>query len=115
MGAAKVEVRNKSWQTPVALSKAGCHVCLITDSPVISQESLPICAGLAIKAGMDSFEALKAVTIYAAEHIGIEDRVGSIEVGKDADIIICSGSPFELSTVIEKVLIDGKVVNTAEE
>jgi len=108
--ASKFELRNKSWETPVALSKAGCHVCLITDCPVISQENLPICAGFAIKAGMDSFEALKAITIYAAEHIGIEDRVGSIEVGKDADILICDGNPFELSTKIEKVLIDGKIV-----
>ncbi len=115
MGAAKVEVRNKSWQTPVELSKAGCHVSLITDSPVISQENLPLCAGFAIKAGMDSFEALKAVTIYPAEHIGIANRVGSIEVGKDADFVICEGSPFEISTVIEKVIIDGKVVNTVEE
>lgn len=108
--ASKFELRNKSWETPVALSKAGCHVCLTTDSPVISQENLSICAGFAIKAGMDSFEALKAITIYAAEHIGIEDRVGSIEVGKDADLVICDGSPFELATKIKKVLIDGKIV-----
>lgn len=107
---AKYELRNKSWETPVALSKAGCHICIITDSPVISQENLPLCAGFAIKAGMDRFEALKAVTIYAAEHIGIEDRVGSIEVGKDADIVICDGDPFEISTKVEKVLIDGKIV-----
>ena len=62
------------------------------------------------QAGMDPFEALKAITIYAAEHIGIEGRVGSIEVGKDADLVICDGSPFELATKIEKVLIDGKLV-----
>ena len=108
--ASKYELRNKTWETPVSLSKAGCHVCIITDSPVITQENLPICAGFAIKAGMDKFEALKAITIYAAEHIGIEDRVGSIEVGKDADIVICNGSPFEISTTVEKVLIDGNVV-----
>lgn len=107
---AKYELKNKSWETPVALSKAGCHICIITDSPVISQENLPLCAGFAIKAGMDPFEALKAITIYAAEHIGIEDRVGSIEVGKDADIVICDGSPFEIATKIEKVFIDGKIV-----
>ena len=107
---AKYELKHKSWETPVVLSKAGCHVCIITDSPVINQENLPICAGFAVKAGMDRFEALKAITIYAAEHIGIEDRVGSIEVGKDADIVICDGDPFEISTVIEKVLIDGEIV-----
>lgn len=107
---AKYELKHISWETIVALSKAGCHVCIITDSPVVCQENLPICAGFAVKAGMDPFEALKAITIYAAEHIGIEDRVGSIEVGKDADILICDGNPLELSTKIEKVLIDGKVV-----
>ena len=106
----KYETRNRTWDTVVELSKAGCHVCIITDSPVVSQNNLPLCAGLAIKAGMDSFEALRAVTIYAAEHIGIEDRVGTIEVGKDADIIICDGSPFEISTKTERVLIDGKIV-----
>lgn len=111
---AKYELKHKSWETPVVLSKAGCHVCIITDSPVINQENLPICAGFAVKAGMDRFEALKAITIYAAEHIGIEDRVGSIEVGKDADIVICDGDPFEVSTIIEKVLIDGKIVEENE-
>lgn len=108
--ASKFELRNKTWETPVALSKAGCHVCIITDSPVVGQENLPICAGFAIKAGMDKFEALKAITIYAAEHIGIQDRVGSLEVGKDADIVIANGSPFEIATTIEKVLIDGSIV-----
>ncbi len=108
--AAKYEMKNKAWETAAALSGAGCHVCIITDSPVVAQENLPISAGFAIKAGMDSFEALKAITIYAAEHIGIEDRVGSIEIGKDADIVISDGSPFEISTKIEKVLIDGEVV-----
>jgi len=109
--ASKYELRNKTWETPVALSKAGCHICIITDSPVIPQENLPICAGFAIKAGLDRFEALKAITIYAAEHIGLEDKIGSIEAGKDADLVISDGSPFEISTVIEKVLIDGVIVS----
>lgn len=108
--ASKFELRNKTWETPGALSKAGCHVCIVTDSPVIPQDQLPICAGYAIKAGMDPFEALKAITIHAAEHIGAQDRVGSLEVGKDADIVICDGSPFEIASRVEKVLIDGKIV-----
>ncbi len=108
---AKYEMRNKDFETPAILSKMGCHVSIITDSPVINLELLPICAGYAVKAGMDPFEALKAITIYAAEHIGIEDRVGSIEVGKDADIVITNGCPFEVSTVVETVLIDGEKVN----
>ena len=63
-----------------------------------------------MKAGMDPFKALQAITINAARHAGISDRVGSLEVGKDADIVITDGCPFEVSTTIEKVLIDGKVI-----
>jgi len=108
--ASKFELRNKSWTTPGALSKAGCHVSIITDSPVIPQKYLPLCAGLAVKAGMDPFEALKAITINPARHIGIEDKVGSIEEGKDADIVITDGCPFEVSTAVKYVFINGENV-----
>lgn len=108
--ATKVELRNKSWQTPAVLSKAGCHVSIITDCTVIPQQYLPLCAGMAIKAGMDEFEALKAITINPAEHIGIADRVGSLETGKDADLVLVDGSPFEVSTTVHRVLIDGKTI-----
>ncbi|MBQ3079196.1 MAG: amidohydrolase [Clostridia bacterium] len=108
--ASKFELREKSWTTPGVLAKAGCHVSIITDSPVIPQKYLPICAGLAVKAGMDPFEALKAITIHPAEHIGIADRVGSIEVGKDADIVITDGCPFEIAARTKYVLINGKNV-----
>lgn len=105
--ATKFELRNKSWTTPGVLAKAGCQVSIITDSPVIPQEYLPICAGMAVKAGMDPFQALQAITINPALHGGIADRVGSLEEGKDADIVITDGSPFEISTVIERVFING--------
>lgn len=108
--ASKFELRNKSWITPGVLAAAGCQVSIITDSPVIPQEYLPLCAGLAVKAGMDPFKALQAITINPARHAGIDDRVGSLEVGKDADIVITDGCPFEVSTVVEHVLIDGKAV-----
>lgn len=108
--ASKYELRNKSWETPGVLSNAGCQVAIITDAPVIPQEHLPLCAGLAVKAGMDPFAALQAITINAAKHAGIADRVGSLEVGKDADLVICDGCPFEVSTEIKYVLIDGKVI-----
>lgn len=106
--ATKFELRNKSWTTPGVLANAGCHVSIITDSPVIPQQYLPLCAGMAVKAGMDPFEALKAITIHPAEHLGIEDRVGSIEEGKDADLVITDGDPFEVSTEVKMVWIDGK-------
>lgn len=108
--ASKFELRNKSWTTPGLLAKAGCQVSIITDSPVIPQEYLPLCAGLAVQAGMEPFAALQAITINAAKHAGIADRVGSLEVGKDADIVITDGCPFEVSTKVEYVLIDGVVV-----
>ena len=106
----KFELREKSWITPGVLAKAGCHVSIITDSPVIPQKYLPLCAGLAVKAGMDRMEALKAVTIHPAEHIGIADRVGSIEVGKDADIAVFEGDPFEVSGRARYVFINGEDV-----
>ena len=109
--ASKVELRNKSWVTPGVLAKAGCHVSIITDSSVIQQENLPLCAGMAVKAGMDPFDALRAITIHPAEHIGIADRVGSIEIGKDADLVLTDGSPFEISTLVHVVLINGVVVH----
>lgn len=110
--ATKFELRNKSWKTPGVLAEAGCHVSIITDSPVIPQQYLPLCAGLAVKAGMDSFEALKAITIHPAEHLGIEDRVGSIEAGKDADLVITDGTPFEVTTHVKMVWIDGEIAFT---
>ena len=77
---------------------------------MIPQEYLPLCAGLAMKAGMDPFEALKAITINPARQIGIADRVGSLEVGKDADIVITDGDPLVSDTVIQKVFINGEEV-----
>lgn len=109
--ATKLELINKSFETPGLLAKAGCQVSIITDSPVIPQQYLALCAGLAVQSGMDEFDALKAITINPAKHIGVADRVGSLEVGKDADIVIADGSPLVSTTKIRKVLIDGKVVS----
>lgn len=110
----KFELRNKTWETPGVLAKAGCHVSIITDSPVIPQKYLPMCAGLAVKAGMDPFAALQAITLHPAEHIGVADRVGSLEAGKDADIVITDGNPFEIETRVLLVLIDGAPVFEAK-
>ena len=108
--ASKFEFQNKTWETPGILAKAGCHVSIITDAPVTPLHYLPLCAGLAIKAGMDEYEALRAVTINPAEHIGIADRVGSLEEGKDADVVIVDGCPFDVTGVIKHVLINGEEV-----
>ena len=110
--ASKFELQNKSWATPGVLAKAGCHVSIITDNSVIPQQYLPLCAGMAVKAGMDEFDALKAITINPAEHIGVADRVGTLEVGKDADVVITNGCPFEVMTETRAVFIDGNRVDT---
>lgn len=108
--ATKLELINKSFETPGILAKAGCQVSIITDSPVIPQQYLALCAGFAVQSGMDEFDALKAITINPARHIGVNDRVGSLEVGKDADIVIADGSPLISTTRIIKVLIDGNII-----
>lgn len=105
--ASKVELREKSFATAGILAKAGCQVSIITDSPVIPQQYLPLCAGLAVKEGMDAFDALKAITINPAKHLGIEDRVGSLEVGKDADIVITDGDVMKSETEVCAVYIEG--------
>ncbi len=109
----KIELNEKSFKTPGELAKAGVKVALMTDHPVIPIQYLPVCAALAVKEGMDEYEALKAITINAAEIIGIQDRVGSIEKGKDADIAVFDGNPIDIKSRPKLVLIDGKVVYNA--
>lgn len=106
----KFELKNKSFATPGELANAGCHVSIITDAPVIPQQYLRLCAGLAVKEGMKEFDALKAITIHAAEHAGVADRVGSLEVGKDADIVMMDGCLFESQSNVVATYIDGKKV-----
>lgn len=108
--AGKPEMRKKSYATAGILHRAGCQVSIITDSNVIPQEHLALCAGLAAKAGMDPFAALQAITINPARHLGIADRVGSIEVGKDADFAVCNGSVLESSTQVCMVFVNGEQV-----
>ena len=108
--ASKIELCNKTFDTPGVLDRAGVQVSIITDSPVIPQQYLPLCAGLAVKAGMDPFSALKAITINPAKHLGIEDRVGSLEVGKDADIVLTDGDPMVSDNHIVSVILNGEKV-----
>ena len=106
----KIELRNKSWDTPATLWRAGVHFCIITDHPVIPIEHLIVCASLAVKAGLPPDEALKAVTLYAAEHLGLEKRLGSIEPGKDADLAVWDGDPLDARTHVVKTFVDGTEV-----
>lgn len=106
----KIEVQNMAFKTAGILCKAGVQVAVTTDHPVSLIQSLPICAGLAAKAGLGIEEGLKAITINAAQICGVSDRVGSLEVGKDADIAIFTGNPMETFTETLYTLIDGEVV-----
>lgn len=108
--ATKYELKNKGFETPAVLAAAGCQVSIITDSPVIEERYLPLCAGRAIYNGMTEFDALKAITINAAKHIGAADRIGSIEEGKDADLVLVKGTPFSIDARILYTIIDGNVV-----
>ena len=109
-GASKIKLVNKSFETPKVLSEAGVQVSIITDNSVIPQEYLPLCAGLAAKAGMDPFAALQAITINPARHLGIEDRVGSLEIGKDADVVLTKGDPLVSDSTIAAVIVNGQKV-----
>lgn len=113
--ASKFELRNKTFTTPGILAKAGCRVSIITDSPVIPQSYLPLCAVLAVRAGMDPFDALRAITIRPAEHIGAADRVGSIERGKDADFVVMDGPWDAVSSGVKAVFVNGEKVCGAAE
>ena len=115
-GKSKTELQNKSFTTPGVLSKAGVKVSIITDAPVIPLQNLPMCAGLAAGAGLPMEEAWKAITINPAESLGIADRVGSLEVGKDGDVVIWTADP--LTTIGGEAyvtVVDGKVVYSAKE
>lgn len=107
----KFELKNTTFETPKILNEKGVKIAITTDSPVIPLHHLSLCAGLAHKGGLDEIEAYRAITINPAEIIGIDDRVGSIEVGKDADVVIFDGNPIKdvnFETFI--TIIDGKIV-----
>jgi imidazolonepropionase-like amidohydrolase len=108
--ASKIELVNKTFDTPGVLARAGCQVSIITDNPVIPQSYLPLCAGLAVKAGMDPFAALQAITINPARHLGIQDRVGSLEPGKDADLVLAEGDALVSDSRVRSVLVSGQRV-----
>lgn len=110
----KVELKNMTFKAPGILSKAGVKVAMMTDHPVIPIQYLPVCAAIAVKEGMEEMEALKSITINAAEITGIADRVGSLEPGKDADIVIFDGHPLEFRTRAIWVFIDGYAVKKPE-
>lgn len=106
----KFELKNLTFDTPGILSKAGVKVAIMTDHPVVPLKHLSLCAALAVKAGMEEEEALKAITINAAEILEVDDRIGSLKEGKDGDIVIWERHPFDVMSEVLYTIIDGKVV-----
>ena len=106
----KIELKSKSFEAPGILHKAGVKVSIITDAPVIPQQYLSMCAGQAVQAGLPRSEGWRAITINPAESIGIADRVGSLEPGKDGDVVIWSADPLvNVGAHAVCTVIDGKV------
>lgn len=107
----KIELKNLSFKAPKVLEQAGIEYAMMTDHPVTPEQYLPICTAIAVREGASEEGALKAITINAAKITGIADRVGSIEVGKDADIAVFSGHPFDFRSRCVLTLVNGKVVH----
>lgn len=110
----KVELKNQSLKAPAILADHGIRVAIMTDHPCVPVQHLMLCAALCVREGMDSREALKAVTINAARACRIDDRVGSLEPGKDADMVLYTGHPFDYMTKVYMTIINGKIVYTLE-
>ena len=110
-GKSKFELKDKTFATPGILNKAGLTVCIITDAPVTPLNYLPLCAGLAVKAGMDEEAAWRAITINPARVLGLEKRIGSLEAGKDADIVVFDANPLhDIQNHAKFVLVNGDIV-----
>ncbi|MDF3000897.1 MAG: amidohydrolase [Bacillota bacterium] len=110
----KIEIQNMDFKTLGILHSHGVKVAVCTDHPVSRIQYLPICAGYAVKEGLDMEEGLKAITINPAQICGVAHRVGSLEKGKDADIAIFDGNPMEVFTKTRFTIINGKIVYRAE-
>ena len=109
----KIELRNLSFKAPAILYENGIEFAMMTDHPVIPEQYLPICAGLSVREGLPEYEALKSITVNAAKIVGIFDRVGSLEAGKDADIAVFDGDPLEVMSHCVMTVINGEICHNA--
>ena len=110
----KIEVQNMDFRTAGILNKADVKIAITTDHPVSLIQTLPICAAMAVKAGLEKTEALKAITLYPAQICGVDKRVGSLKKGKDADIVVFDDDPLLLMSKVMCTIINGEIVYTDE-
>ena len=106
----KPELKNLTPANPGILAEAGIPTAIITDHPVIPIQYLAMCAGLAVREGMSEDDAVKAITINPAKICGIDNRVGSIEVGKDADLVVFDTNPLAMTSKPKLVIAGGKII-----
>jgi imidazolonepropionase-like amidohydrolase len=112
----KMELRELSFATPGELVRADVTVALISDHPFVPIHYLPLCGGLAVREGLDEETALRAITLIPAEILGVSDRVGSLEPGKDADLALYRGHPFhDVQARCLLTLVQGQVVHDARD
>lgn len=107
----KPELANMTIESPAVLTLRGVKTAICTDHPEVPIQYLPLCAALAVKGGMNPEAALAAITINAAKIAGIDDRVGSLAPGKDADLVLTTGHPINLLSRVKAVFINGCRVN----
>ena len=107
----KIELRNLSFTAPRKLYEAGIPFSMMTDSPVIPEQYLPVCASIAVKEGLPEDEALKCITINPAKLYGLDDALGSIEEGKIANLAVFNGHPLDVRSRCRMTLINGEIVH----
>ncbi|HBF57704.1 MAG TPA: amidohydrolase, partial [Exiguobacterium sp.] len=106
----KIELKNKTWETYRVLHEHGLEISITTDHPYTPVQYLNLCAGLAAREGLPVDVALRAITIHPARSLGVDDRVGSIEIGKDADLVLWSHFPLDYLAKPLMTMIDGKII-----
>ncbi|MCP8970988.1 amidohydrolase [Ectobacillus ponti] len=106
----KVELTNKTWKTYQVLAEHGIDISITTDHPYTPIQYLNLCAALAVREGLDEETALRGITITAAKNLRIQDRVGSLDPGKDADLVLWTHHPFHYLAKPILTMIDGKII-----
>lgn len=106
----KKETSKRSWQAPIILKEKNVMFSFMTDYPVISSYLLPYSSGIYMRYGFTFYDALRAITINAARILGLDYRIGSVEIGKDADLLVYNGDPFHIGNMPELVLLEGEIV-----